>query len=191
MRITDRLISLSILGAMTLVVAPMASAQETDPTSRCDRFEGERQERCLERVAKWQQVKEDCAELEGQERRECAIEITGKHAFVHGRFRRHVRRDVKEVCTDHERGTDEFRACVQEQRKITRSEIKEKHPKAFRRHRIGHRLYRNFGDLSDQQKEEIREKLQACRDEETFQEKRTCMKDVLSAYKDDTNSEEG
>lgn len=190
MRMTDRLLSLSILGAMTLVVAPMASAQETDPASRCDKLEGERQERCLNRVAKWQQVKEDCEDLEGQERRECAIEITGRHGFAHGKFRRHVRNDVKEICTDHERGTDEFRECAQEQRKLNRDDVKENHPKAFRRHRAHHSVHKVVKDLSDEQKEEVREKLSACRDEETFQEKRACMQEVLDTYSDDTGNEE-
>lgn len=157
------------------------------PEEACERLEEDEDKyaTCIERHEKLQQAHEECGALEGQERRTCMRGIIGNLGFAFGKFRHHVRMEIADECKELEKGSDEFRTCMQENRKEFVDQVKENHPRAFKKIRFGRHLHDFLVDAPSEAIDEIK----ACKTEGTRDEKLECIQDVIEKYAPD--EEEG
>ena len=175
MEYTERFISLSLLGALTLAFAPLASAED-GVAHFCDRLEGERKERCEERRANRQAIRNACEHIDDRaERRICARNEAEERGLDRSDLRRprrhHLSSEIREelkACKQNHDNREDIKACI--------ARVKEAHGIKGDPKRHLRRFFRNAS-------EEVREQLKECREEDTREEKVACVKRVIEASK--------
>jgi len=170
---TERFISLSLLGAMTLAFSPLAFAEGAG--SFCDRLEGDKKERCEERMTNRQNIRGECGDTEDREaHRDCVRAAAATRGLHRGDLRRpHARpvhgqnvtdevKDQLKACKDDNETREDVMACL----KAIAEENGLKKP--------AHRPGKGPNIDSD-----IRDQLKACKDDnESRADILSCMREI-------------
>ncbi len=187
MNTAQRFFPLSILGVMALALAPLASANgigfgasmrghlrdalaNVDSETRVEikaAFEA-----CREKNADYQEaVMYTCAEAVALQYGFTLPEHgQGKIKGIRARIGHKFRSSIEETCGERE-DTEEWRTCAKNTRGEVRSDLKENHPRMFKRMR------RHSGSRVST---ELRAELKACREQETAEAKRTCILEITT-----------
>lgn len=171
MTIAQKTFSLLLLGGLTLGSIPVAAAEGI--VSDEDR----------------QAIRSallECRQKETrEEKRECVRSVRDQYSDIAPNLGRRLRRHRGALKNISEEARDALKECRQnetrEDKKECAESVAEKYgfelptKKGLRKHRMHHRI----GRLSDEQKEELR----SCREHDTREEKRACMKEIFETIR--------